>query len=106
MQTIHNIKSIYAGGACGGGENHLLFFSERCSDLAEAQKICGSCNVQMACLAGALERREDWGVWGGVIFWDGEPFYRRRGRGRPRKNESSLPIEANRAELWQLVRSA
>jgi hypothetical protein len=45
-------------------------------------------------------------VWGGVIFWDGEPFHRRRGRGRPRHSESGLPLEANRRELWEEVKSA
>ena len=45
-------------------------------------------------------------MWGGVIFWDGVPFYRKRGRGRPRKGESTLPIEADRTQLWELVKSA
>jgi hypothetical protein len=48
----------------------------------------------------------DWGVWGGVIFWDGEVFHRKRGRGRPSRGEIHLPVAANRAELLDLTRSA
>jgi hypothetical protein len=41
-----------------------------------------------------------------VIFWDGQPFYRRRGRGRPSRIDSTLPIEADLKELWELVKTA
>ena len=37
--------------------------------------------------AGALERREPWGVWGGELFLQGVVIPRKRPRGRPRKNE-------------------
>jgi WhiB family redox-sensing transcriptional regulator len=37
------------------------------------------------CLAGALARREPWGVWGGQIFERGTVVARKRPRGRPRK---------------------
>ena len=39
-----------------------------------------------ACLAGALDRGEPWGVWGGEIFERGVVIPRKRPRGRPRKN--------------------
>ncbi len=106
MQTVLETKNIYANGACSGaGENHL-FFSERPDELAKAQRICGGCSVRIACLSDALERQEEWGVWGGVIFWDGEAFYRKRGRGRPRKEDANTTFEAEREDLWQLVKSA
>src|SRR5579875_3538069 len=35
--------------------------------------------------AGAVERREPWGVWGGELFLRGEIVPRKRPRGRPRK---------------------
>jgi WhiB family redox-sensing transcriptional regulator len=38
-----------------------------------------------ACLAGALERREPWGVWGGQLVVAGVVVPRKRPRGRPRK---------------------
>ena len=41
--------------------------------------------MQAACLAGALDRAEPWGVWGGEIFDRGVVIARKRPRGRPRK---------------------
>ena len=38
------------------------------------------------CLAGALDRQEPWGVWGGQLFIQGVVVARKRPRGRPRKN--------------------
>lgn len=98
--------NLYEQGLCVPGDVADLFFSEDVRDLAKAQAICAQCSVQIECLEIALENGEDWGVWGGVIFWDGLPFYRRRGRGRPRKDESDAPIEADREQLWLLVKSA
>ena len=37
------------------------------------------------CLAGALERREPWGVWGGELFVNGKVVAQKRKRGRPPK---------------------
>ncbi|MEO9322855.1 WhiB family transcriptional regulator [Nocardioides sp. C4-1] len=62
-----------------------LWFAEQPGDLAVAQARCDACPLATACLAGALERREPWGVWGGRIIVDGEVVATKRGRGRPRK---------------------
>jgi len=35
-----------------------------------AKKICGSCDVRQQCLEFALERREQYGVWGGTSLND------------------------------------
>jgi WhiB family transcriptional regulator, redox-sensing transcriptional regulator len=64
-----------------------LFFAESPQDVECAKDLCRSCPVRMACLAGALERREPWGVWGGELFLRGEIVPRKRPRGRPRKDE-------------------
>jgi len=53
--------------------------------LAQAQALCADCPVQELCLAGALERREPHGVWGGKILVGGLVVEHKRGRGRPRK---------------------
>ena len=37
-------------------------------------------------LAGALERQEPWGVWGGQLLVQGAVVARKRPRGRPRKH--------------------
>lgn len=62
-----------------------LFFSENPMDAARAKAICARCTVRTMCLAGALERGEPFGVWGGEFLIDGKVIPVRRGRGRPRK---------------------
>ncbi len=62
-----------------------LFFAESPSDVELAKSLCASCPVRPACLAGALERREPWGVWGGELLVAGVVVPRKRPRGRPRK---------------------
>jgi WhiB family redox-sensing transcriptional regulator len=64
-----------------------LFFAESPSDVEDAKAICRACPARMACFAGAVERREPWGVWGGELFLRGEVVPRKRPRGRPRKTE-------------------
>jgi WhiB family redox-sensing transcriptional regulator len=68
-------------------ENPELFFAESPHDVEVAKALCGGCPVRAECLAGALERREPWGVWGGQLFLQGVVIPRKRPRGRPRKNE-------------------
>ena len=68
-------------------EDPELFFAESPSDVEVAKALCGTCPVQAECLAGALERREPWGVWGGQLFLQGVVIPRKRPRGRPRKDE-------------------
>ncbi|MFO7190998.1 MULTISPECIES: WhiB family transcriptional regulator [Thermocrispum] len=63
-----------------------LWFAEAPADLERAKKLCAGCPVRDACLAGALERGEPWGVWGGEIFDRGVIIARKRPRGRPRKH--------------------
>ncbi|MCX6396480.1 MAG: WhiB family transcriptional regulator [Propionibacteriales bacterium] len=63
-----------------------LFFAESPTDVELAKSLCQSCPVRLECLAGALERREPWGVWGGELFLSGAVIARKRPRGRPRKN--------------------
>jgi WhiB family redox-sensing transcriptional regulator len=62
-----------------------LWFAEAPAQLEQAKEFCGSCPLQAACLAGALDRGEPWGVWGGQIFDHGVVIARKRPRGRPRK---------------------
>ena len=64
-----------------------LWFAESPADVEAAKSLCGECPVRTACLAGALERREPWGVWGGQLLVQGAIVARKRPRGRPRKNE-------------------
>ena len=77
---------------CRDGDAVLtaLFFSEQLDDIAFAKTICRECPVKDACLDGARQRREPWGVWGGELFFNGRILAQKRKRGRPRKNP---PIE-------------
>jgi WhiB family transcriptional regulator, redox-sensing transcriptional regulator len=61
-----------------------LFFAESPADIARAKELCAGCPVAGACLAGALERAEPWGVWGGQLVLRGVVVASKRGRGRPR----------------------
>lgn len=67
-------------------EDPELFFAESPSDVERAKALCTTCPVVAECLAGALERREPWGVWGGQLFLAGSVIPRKRPRGRPRKD--------------------
>jgi len=68
-------------------EDPELWFAETPADLETAKALCLDCPLQVACLQGAVERREPWGVWGGEIFERGVVIARKRPRGRPRKTE-------------------
>ncbi len=67
-----------------------LWFAEHTAQVEEAKALCRTCPLIEGCLAGAIDRAEPWGVWGGEVFVDGVIVARKRGRGRPRKNESTL----------------
>jgi WhiB family redox-sensing transcriptional regulator len=64
-----------------------LWFAEAPAELELAKSLCGECPVRVECLAGAVERAEPWGVWGGEIFERGAVVPRKRPRGRPRKED-------------------
>lgn len=101
-----DLREIQENGRCSSEGEHEWFFSERPSEMARAQEVCAGCDLRVRCLEVALSAGHDWGVWGGVIFWDGQPFHRRRGRGRPSHSEQGLPLEADVSQLWELVKSA
>jgi len=64
-----------------------LFFADSPADVELAKSLCAACPARLACLTGAIERREPWGVWGGEWFVHGCVVPRKRPRGRPRKSE-------------------
>ncbi len=92
-----SVLDAYAGSTSGSGvdEEQLpcrrddpeLWFAETPTDVELAKALCQECPVRRECLAGALERREPWGVWGGELFLHGVVIPRKRPRGRPRKSE-------------------
>jgi WhiB family transcriptional regulator, redox-sensing transcriptional regulator len=79
-----------------------LWFAESPAELELAKSLCGDCPVRVECLAGAVERQEPWGVWGGEIFERGAVVPRKRPRGRPRKEDVARD-EVLRAEVADRV---
>ncbi len=71
--------------ADGNGTMVGLFFSDHVVDIARARAMCAVCPLQSQCLAGALEREEPWGVWGGQLLSGGRIIAGRRPCGRPPK---------------------
>jgi WhiB family transcriptional regulator, redox-sensing transcriptional regulator len=62
-----------------------LWFAEAPTELERAKALCTACPIKAECLAGAIQRGEPWGVWGGEIFERGAVIPRKRPRGRPSK---------------------
>ncbi|MGI8948275.1 MAG: WhiB family transcriptional regulator [Ornithinimicrobium sp.] len=63
-----------------------LWFAEPPEQVEAAKALCLPCPLREQCLAGALERSEPWGVWGGQLVLAGVVVPRKRPRGRPRKS--------------------
>ena len=81
-------QAVGTGLACG--TNPDLFFAESPQDVARAKELCAGCPVRAQCLAGALDRGEPWGVWGGQLLLRGAVVHTKRARGR-RVSPSSPP---------------
>lgn len=81
------MAGVPSGRALPCGDDPELFFAESPDDVEYAKSLCLGCPARMACLSGAVERREPWGVWGGELFLRGEIVPRKRPRGRPRKTD-------------------
>ena len=73
-----------------------LWFADSPAELELAKSMCLDCPVRVECLAGALDRSEPWGVWGGEIFDHGVVIARKRPRGRPRKADLARDAELAR----------
>ena len=91
MQEADGAVVDWAAAECRDGTATMveLFFSEQLDDIARAKAICGTCIVRKACLAGAVQRREPWGVWGGQLFLNGRILAFKRKRGRPPRNAAA-----------------
>ncbi len=79
-------RSSFARCADGNATLTHLFFSDDEFDIARAKAICKKCGLATACLTGALDRVETYGVWGGQLVVDGVVVAVKRGRGRPPKH--------------------
>lgn len=56
-----------AAAACASVDPALFFPEDGQEEwVAAARRVCGSCPVRGKCLADAVGRDEQWGVWGGT----------------------------------------
>jgi WhiB family redox-sensing transcriptional regulator len=60
-----------------------FFFSDDLDDIGSAKRLCLSCPARAKCLDAAVERREQFGVWGGHLFVAGKIVLSKRRKGRP-----------------------
>ena len=63
LDTIENDWRDQARCAEVDGE---IFFPEKGGSTREAKKVCRGCEVRAECLEFALEKRELWGIYGGL----------------------------------------
>lgn len=85
------VGAVEAQLPCQDATTQDLWFAERTAEVEQAKALCATCPLKAECLSGAVERQEPWGVWGGEVFVDGAVVARKRGRGRPRKNDPYAP---------------
>ena len=87
-----DVGTSYARCADGHGTLSALFFSDDDHDLARAKAVCRPCGLKATCLAGAIERQEPYGIWGGKLVLDGVPVEVKRKRGRPSKHPKPVLV--------------
>ena len=90
IAALFNYPDVPVGLDLPCTEDPELFFAEAPADVEAAKALCQGCKIRIACLEGALERREPWGVWGGELLLRGTIIPRKRPRGRPRKEDREL----------------
>ena len=74
------------GGLPCQHENPRLWFSHLPAELNLAKLYCGGCPRRQPCLAGAVERAEPTGVWGGQIFDRGRIIDHKTARSTAQEN--------------------
>jgi WhiB family redox-sensing transcriptional regulator len=90
IAALFGLTNVQRGLELPCTDDPELFFAEAPADVEAAKALCQGCRIRVACLEGALERREPWGVWGGELLLRGTVVPRKRPRGRPRKEDAQL----------------
>ena len=88
VEERRSFDQVVAGLVPCRNNDPELWFAEQTARVEQAKALCRDCPLRADCLAGAVERQEPWGVWGGEVFVAGVVVPRKRGRGRPRKDAS------------------
>jgi WhiB family redox-sensing transcriptional regulator len=97
ISTLFSLANVPLGRDLPCTEDAELFFAEAPADVEAAKALCQGCRIRVACLEGALNRREPWGVWGGELLLRGTVVPRKRPRGRPRKEDAALAKSGEQA---------
>ena len=97
IAALFSLSNVPGGLELPCTDDPELFFAEAPADVEAAKALCQGCRIRVACLEGALERREPWGVWGGELLLRGTIVPRKRPRGRPRKEDAELAKADERA---------
>jgi WhiB family redox-sensing transcriptional regulator len=97
IAALFSVANVQGGLDLPCTDDPELFFAEAPADVEAAKALCQGCRIRAACLEGALERREPWGVWGGELLLRGTIVPRKRPRGRPRKEDAELAKADERA---------
>lgn len=97
IAALFSVANVPVGLDLPCTDDPELFFAEAPADVEAAKALCQGCRIRVACLEGALERREPWGVWGGELLLRGTIVPRKRPRGRPRKEDAELAKADERA---------
>ncbi|MFC9602447.1 WhiB family transcriptional regulator [Streptomyces niveus] len=67
--------------ACAGMDPELFFAHALSTDqIKTAKDVCATCPLKASCLQGAIERREEYGVWGGTDEAERRSIKRRTAR--------------------------
>lgn len=66
---LYEVPPAEAQAACSGDIALVhLFFSDDTNEQDRAKSFCATCPRRAACLAGAIERGEEDGIWGGYDY--------------------------------------
>ena len=99
LMTVEPVWAFEVRTPCRTNDPEL-WFAQDLPTVERAQALCRVCPLAQECLAGAIARREPWGVWGGEVFEQGAVVARKRQPGRPRK-DAHLTAAIAQAELAQ-----
>jgi WhiB family transcriptional regulator, redox-sensing transcriptional regulator len=64
---------IPVGGLCAETDPEV-FFPGKGESATDAKRVCMACSVRAACLAAAVARGEQHGVWGGLSYRERLPL--------------------------------
>lgn len=87
LQVIEEEEDWYKDAVCAQTDPEMFFPQDDFGYTPKlALKICQTCPVRAKCLETALNNREEYGVWGGMIASKRIKMLRSSTRGRPRTN--------------------